>query len=130
MSLLPHGTKIFLCTRVTDMRLGFNGFIGLTQSLLNHDPLSGHLFVFVNRRADYAKVLYFARGGYCLWAKRLEQGCFAKISNDDGIVVLNDTQFMMWIDGIGLEQRRQQKRFLKTPHFKDSAAVDEVKSAA
>ncbi len=127
MSLLPHGTKIFLCTRVTDMRLGFNGLIGLTQSLLNHDPLSGHLFVFVNRRADYAKVLYFARGGYCLWAKRLEQGCFAKISNDDGVVVLNDTQFMMWIDGIGLEQRRQQKRFPKTPHFKDSAAVDKVK---
>jgi len=130
MALLPHGTKVFLCTRVTDMRLGFNGLIGLTRTLLEQDPQSGDLFVFVNRRADYAKVLYFARGGFCLWAKRLEQGCFAKITSNNCVVVLNDTQLMMWLDGIGLDQRRQQKRYNKSPHYRYHTPVTEVESAA
>lgn len=130
MSLLPHGTKVFLCTRVTDMRKSFNGLIGLTRTVIEQDPQSGHLFVFVNRRRDYAKALYFSRGGYCLWAKRLEQGCFANISGNESVVILNDTQLMMWLDGIALEQRGQQKRYNRDAISLNTVHVTEVKSAA
>lgn len=93
------------------MRKSFDGLFALTRSVLEQNPLSGHLFVFVNRKRDYAKILYFERGGLCLWAKRLEQGRFATLNAQGDVAPLSDTQLMMWLDGIGLEQRKQLKRF-------------------
>jgi transposase len=58
------------------MRKSFDGLYALTRQELGQDPLSGRLFVFINRRATQMKVLYFDRTGFCVWAKRLEQGRF------------------------------------------------------
>ena len=57
-----------------DMRKSFDGLYALTRRELDQDPLSGKLFVFINRRATQMKVLYWDRSGFCVWAKRLEQG--------------------------------------------------------
>ena len=111
MLRLAAGTRVFVSTSPTDMRKSFDGLYALTKSVLEQDPLSGHLFVFVNRKRDYTKILYFERGGLCLWAKRLEQGHFAHLIGNDSVVPLSDTQLMMWLDGIGLEQRKQLKRY-------------------
>ena len=59
-----------------DMRKSFDGLYALTRRQLGADPLSGDLYVFINRRATQMKVLYWDRTGFCLWAKRLEQGRF------------------------------------------------------
>ena len=111
MLRLAPGTRVFVSTAPTDMRKSFDGLYALTKSVLEQDSLSGHLFVFVNRKRDYAKILYFERGGLCLWAKRLEQGRFACLASERGVVALSDTQLLMWLDGIALEQRKQLKRF-------------------
>ncbi len=60
----------------TDMRKSYDGLYALTRNELGQDPLSGQLFVFINRRATQMKVLYWDRTGFCVWAKRLEQGRF------------------------------------------------------
>jgi transposase len=112
MPTLPHGVRVYLCTRATDMRKSFNGLIAATKSVIGQDPLSGHLFMFVNRQGNYAKALYFSRGGYCLWAKRLEQGRFAKIQASSDSVVFTDTELMMWLDGIEMHKTVQKKRFV------------------
>ncbi len=65
---------VFLHGSPVDMRKPFTGLIALTARALAQDPLSGHLFVFINRRGDYLKALYWDRTGFCLWAKRLERG--------------------------------------------------------
>ncbi|WP_132979296.1 MULTISPECIES: IS66 family insertion sequence element accessory protein TnpB [unclassified Pigmentiphaga] len=109
--MLPTGVRVLLCTRATDMRKSFDGLIAATRSVLGENPLSGHLFVFVNRQGNYAKVLYWSRGGYCLWAKRLERGQFARLGSDGVSIVLTDTQLMMWLDGIDLSRTVQRKRF-------------------
>ncbi len=111
MLRLSPDTRVFVCTRPTDMRKSFNGLYALTKTVLERDPLSGHLFVFVNRKRDFVKALYFERGGLCLWAKRLEQGQFATLVGDGEVATLTDTQLLMWLDGIGLENRNQLKRF-------------------
>ncbi len=54
MATLPHGVRVFLCTQATDMRKSFDGLIAATKSVIGQDPLSGHLFVFVNRQANRA----------------------------------------------------------------------------
>ena len=58
----------------TDMRKSFDGLSALVKHAMGLDPLSGRLFVFINRRATQMKVLYFDRSGFCVWAKRLEAG--------------------------------------------------------
>ena len=73
----PEGqVRVFLYGEPVDMRKSFTGLYALTKRELQQDPLSGHLFVFINRRGDYLKCLYFDRTGFCLWAKRLERGRF------------------------------------------------------
>jgi len=91
------------------MRKSFNGLVALTKNVMGQDPLSGHLFVFVNRRGNYLKALYWDRSGFCIWAKRLEQGNF--ISNWKGVRgrEMDYTQLKLLLEGI--EKKRQKKRF-------------------
>ena len=70
------GMRIYLASGVTDMRRGFNGLQGQVTSVLEQDPLSGHLFLFVNRRRDKLKILYWDVDGLAIWYKRLESGTF------------------------------------------------------
>jgi transposase len=73
----PEGqVRVHLYGQPVDMRKSFDGLYALTRQGLGQDPLSGRLFVFINRRATQMKVLYWDRTGFCLWAKRLEQGRF------------------------------------------------------
>ena len=119
----PHGVRVFLCTQATDMRKSFDGLIAATKSVIGENPLSGHLFVFVNRQGNYAKALYWQRGGYCLWAKKLERGRFAKVATHGRSVQMTDTQLMMWLDGIALTEAKQSKRFVLPTSAVASATI-------
>ena len=76
MIMLPSAVRIFLCTRSTDLRKSFDGLSGLVQDCFGQDPLTGHLFLFLNRRRDRIKILYFDRDGLAIWYKRLEAGSY------------------------------------------------------
>src|ERR1700677_2237479 len=112
MIMLPSAVRIFLCTRPTDMRKGFDGLTGLVQECFGQDPLTGHLFLFVNRRRDRIKILYFDRDGLAFWYKRLESGSFQLPDSvaQDG-VELQPAQLAMLLSGIDLRSARQRKRF-------------------
>ena len=63
----PEGhIRVYLYGEPVDMRKSYDGLYALARHGLHHDPTSGHLFVFVNRRATQMKVLYFDRSGWCL----------------------------------------------------------------
>jgi len=112
MIMLPSAVRIFLCTRPTDMRKSFDGLTGLVQECFAQDPLTGHLFLFLNRRRDRIKILYFDRDGLAIWYKRLEAGSFERppTTEPDGIE-LQATQFAMILSGIDVKSARQRKRF-------------------
>lgn len=74
---LPPSVRIFLAPGATDMRKQFDGLAAIAQEVIKEDPLSGHLFVFCNRRRDRVKILVFDSTGFWLLAKRLERGTFA-----------------------------------------------------
>ena len=111
MIMLPSAVRIFLCTRSVDLRKSFDGLTGLVQDCFGQDPLSGHLFLFLNRRRDRIKVLYFDRDGLAIWYKRLEAGSFQMPQVTQDGVELQLAQFAMLLSGIDLQTARQRKRF-------------------
>ncbi|WP_409522935.1 IS66 family insertion sequence element accessory protein TnpB [Nitrincola sp. MINF-07-Sa-05] len=93
------------------MRKSFRGLSALVRNLLKLDPLNGQYFVFINRRKTQMKMLYFTPTGYCLWAKRLEQGQFRISPTASGQRTLTLTDLQLLIDGIEVQKYRQFKRF-------------------
>jgi len=115
MISLPSAVRVFLCTRDVDMRKSFDGLSGLVQECFRQDLLDGHLFLFVNRRRDRLKALYFDHDGLAIWYKRLEAGSF-QLPDDgrqDGIE-LRPAQLALLLSGIDLHSARQRKRFRRT----------------
>ena len=113
MISLPHPVRVFLHTPATDLRKGFDALSGLVTTAFAQDPMSGHLFLFVNRRRDRLKILYWDRDGLAIWYKRLETGSFQipVISHDAASIEMNPTQLTLILSGIDLRSARQRKRY-------------------
>ncbi len=79
---------------------GFHGLSAQVQTVLEQQPLSGHVFVFRGRRGDIVKVLWFDGDGLCLLAKRLERGRFVWPQASSGTVSLSRAQLSMLLEGI------------------------------
>lgn len=108
----PEGhIRVYLYGQPVDMRKSYDGLYALARNGLKQDPLSGHLFAFVNRRATQIKVLYFDRSGWCVWAKRLESGCFISDWRDVRNREMDWTALKLMLEGI--EVKRRLKRYDK-----------------
>jgi transposase len=105
---LSPAVKIFICAQPTDMRRSFDRLAEMTRTVLSHDPLSGHLFVFFNRPRDRVKILFWDRSGFCLYYKRLEEGSFRPLENRREI---SASELTLILEGIELAGSKQQKRF-------------------
>jgi transposase len=110
---LSAAVRIFVCTKATDMRKSFDGLSGLVQECFGQDLLTGHLFLFLNRRRDRMKILFFDRDGLVIWYKRLEAGCFQMPQPDgpDNGLEISPAQLAMILSGIDLQSARQRKRY-------------------
>lgn len=109
---LPHGTKIYFCTQPVDFRKGFDGLSGIIEATFEMNVLDGHLFLFVNRRQDRIKALWWEPGGLILWYKRLEQGTFEIPRADDAHshVTIDATQLAMLIGGVPLASAQRRRK--------------------
>ena len=112
MISLPHTVRVFLHTPATDLRKGFDALCGLVSAAFGQDPTSGHLFLFVNRRRDRIKILYWDRDGLAIWYKRLEIGSFQipATATDAVSIEMTPTQLSLILAGIDLGSARQRKR--------------------
>jgi transposase len=124
MITLPHPVRVFLHTPPTDLRKGFDALSGLVTTAFSQDPTSGHLFLFVNRRRDRIKILYWDRGdGLAIWYKRLEVGSFQipAVPSDALSIEMTSTQLALILSGIDLRSARQRKRYQRsTPEAEKS----------
>jgi transposase len=115
MIALPPQIRVFLYRQPTDMRKSFHGLIALTEAELKQDPLSGSLFVFLNRRRDRIKILYWGQTGFCIWYQQLQQGTYQlpeheSLAEQDTLQV-SRAQLSLILDGIDLASVRQRRRF-------------------
>lgn len=104
--------RMFLCAAAADMRKGFDSLAAMVRDHLGHDPLCGDLFLFVSRRRDRVKILYWDGDGYAIWYKRLEQGTFRlpAICPDDRSVQIRASELAMLLEGIDLKALRRSPR--------------------
>jgi len=107
---------VYLCVQPTDMRKSFDGLWALAVEHLECDPLRGGLFVFINRRRDLMKLLYWDTDGIAIWAKRLERGTFQmpRVDAPSRSVTLSATELTLLLRGIDLSSVRQRKRYRRT----------------
>lgn len=115
MLSFPASVRIFVAPGVTDMRKSFDGLAHLAREVLKQDPLSGHVFVFSNRRRDRVKILVWDRSGFWLFAKRLEKGTFPWPSPADvgESHRISSTDLGMILGGIDLKRAHRRKWFDK-----------------
>jgi transposase len=115
MLTLPSSVKIFVYTRPTDMRCGFNKLSMFTENMMLRDPFSGHLFVFFNRVGDKCKILFWDRTGFVIWYKRLEEGTFEKLQSPPHAASLEiDISKLTWVlEGIDLFKARRRRRYVR-----------------
>ncbi len=101
MLSVSASTKVFLATEPVDLRRGHDGLTALVRGTLELDPYAGHLFVFVGRRSDRIKVLFWDRGGFVVYYKRLAKGRFRmpRMKKDADRVVLDGTELAMLLGG-------------------------------
>ncbi|MEK6704595.1 MAG: IS66 family insertion sequence element accessory protein TnpB [Bdellovibrionota bacterium] len=114
MIALNRRTKIFVCKEPTDMRSSYDSLFSRVKAVLQKDPFSGHLFLFINRSRTSCKCLYYDGTGFVILSKRLEAGTFSQINpfyKDE--IVLTEAEFGLFFEGADLK-----KRFIDSPREK------------
>ncbi len=107
-----HGfDAVFLHRDPVDGRKQINGLAVIVQTFMNLNPFQNALFVFVTRRRDTIKILYWNQSGFALWAYRLEKEKFRwpKRMNEE-VVELSNQQLSWLIEGYDIMRM--------TPHEK------------
>lgn len=104
-------TKIFISKQATDMRASYDSLYSKVKKVLDKDPMSGHLFVFINKSRNSCKCLYYDGTGLVIVSKRLEKSLFCKINPyHKGDIVLTQAEFNLFFEGADLN-----KRFIESP---------------
>lgn len=118
MLSLPSVVKIYLHAEPVNLHFTFDRLAGIVREEMGKDPLSGHLFVFRNRRGDRVKLLFWDDDGYVMFYKRLQVGVFRFPAVDAGTravqVSVSDLSLLLW--GIDAGSVRRQKRFSLEGH--------------
>lgn len=127
MIALNRRTKIFVCKEPTDMRSSYDSLFSRVKTVLQKDPFSGHLFLFVNKHRTTCKCLYYDGTGLVIISKRLERGRFSNINpfyHEE--IILTEAEFGLFFEGANLE-----KRFIDSPREikKYSAQINSCQNA-
>lgn len=107
MLTLPGNPRLFLCQHPVNMRKSFEGLSALVEHLFPGELLTGAFFIFLNRKQDHIKVLYWDTDGLAIWFKRLEKGSFPKKEKEK--TSMTRREFLMLLEGV--TPKRLQPRF-------------------
>lgn len=119
MLLLSRAVHVYVATGPCNLRKSFEGLTNEVRQVLAKDPLSGHVFVFLNRRKNLVKLLLWTRGGFTIVAKRLERGTFTfpqRVTSDATSVEVDVHELSMLLEGIDVARARTSRRWEPPAH--------------
>ena len=123
MILLPRAVRVYFAAAPASLRKSFEGLSNEVRVVLGRDPLSGHVFVFLNKRRTQVKLLLWTRGGFTIVHKRLERGTFAfpaKVTSEAASVSLDVHELGMLLEGIEVAQARVSRRWEPPTHTRQA----------
>jgi transposase len=112
--LLPRSVRIYVATAPANLRKSFEGLSNEVRTVLAADPLSGHVFLFLNRARTQVKLLMFTRGGFTIVHKRLERGRFtfpARVTPEATRIEIDAHELAMLLEGLDLATARGAVRW-------------------
>jgi len=110
---LPSSVRVFAARERVDFRNGFDGLCAIVREQFRDDPLSGHLFLFFNRRRDRIKILVWDQNGFWLLYKRLERGTFERIAGSGEKLEIDRARLAMLLDGIETKSSKIRTQFVR-----------------
>jgi transposase len=113
MLSLPSSVRVFAARERVDFRKGFDGLCAIVRDHFGDDPLSGHLYLFFNRRANRLKILVWDRNGFWIFYKRLERGVFERIDGAGARIEIDRARLAMLLDGIDTKKSELRKHFVR-----------------
>lgn len=119
MILLPRAVRVYVATQPVSLRRSFDGLSNEVRAVLGRDPLSGHVFVFLNRRKNQVKLLVWTRGGFTIIHKRLERGTFSfaqQVTSTVQSVEIDAHELSMLLEGIDVSRARVSSRWEPPAH--------------
>jgi transposase len=119
MILVPRAVRVYFATQPANLRRSFEGLSNEVREVLRHDPLTGHVFVFLNRRRSQVKLLVYTRGGFTIVHKRLERGRFtfpARVAEGIASVEIDVHELAMLLEGIDVRRVRTSERWEPAMH--------------
>lgn len=119
MLLLSRAVHVYVATEPCCLRKSFEGLANEVRQALAKDPLSGHVFVFLNRRKNMVKLLLWTRGGFTIVAKRLERGTFTfprRVTSTAASVEVDVHELSMLLEGIDVARARTSRRWEPPAH--------------
>lgn len=121
MLLLSRAVHVYVATEPCCLRKSFEGLANEVRQALAKDPLSGHVFVFLNRRKNMVKLLLWTRGGFTILAKRLERGTFTfpeRVTSQAASVEVDVHELSMLLEGIDVSRARTSRRWEPPAHVR------------
>ena len=112
LSLTPN-LQVFMAVQPVDLRKGFDGLSAAVQTVFDRNVLDGHLFLFLNRRRDRIKLLWWDRDGLAVFYKRLERGSYEIPRCQAGAkqLQLDATQLSLLLSGVQLSSVKHRRRY-------------------
>lgn len=126
MILIPQSVRIYVATAPANLRKSFEGLSNEVRTALTADPLSGHVFLFLNRTRTQVKMLVWTRGGFTIVHKRLERGRFtfpARVTAEAAGVEIDAHELAMLLEGLDLAPVRAAVRWNPPPRSGEPARL-------
>jgi transposase len=109
----PTNVRLYLATQPVDLRRSYDGLSALVDGTFGKQAMSGDLFIFMNRRANQVRILFWERDGYVIMMKRLEEGTFrrAKTTEGEDLVEIDAGELAMLLEGIDAPTIKRRRRY-------------------
>lgn len=125
----PASVRVFAARERVDFRKGFDGLCAIVREHFREDPLSGHLYLFFNRRGNRVKILVWDRNGFWILYKRLERGVFERIVGEGSKVEIDRARLAMLLDGVDTKSARFSRHFVRDVRIAPRAEAERSRAA-
>lgn len=123
MIFIPRAVRVYFATQPVSLRKSFDGLVNEIRHALGHDPLGGHVFVFLNRRRNQVKLIVWTRGGFTIVHKRLERGTFtfpSRVAGDATSIAIDVHELAMLLEGIDVSRAKSKPRWEPPPRLRST----------